>query len=131
MSLTNEEQQQQDGLAKVKLAVGTVFSAHVETARVLGASDDALKAMDNIFKFKGGALGIAQIVLAAKQEGVAGGIDAAISWGVGILTGIALSTFAGTPIGVAIVVIGASFGGSAFYDYAISDTVKSTLVNFC
>jgi hypothetical protein len=26
MSLTNEEQQQQDGLAKVKLAVGTVFS---------------------------------------------------------------------------------------------------------
>jgi hypothetical protein len=130
MSLTNEEQQQQDGLAKVKLAVGTVFSAHVETARVLGASDDALKAMDNIFKFKGGALGIAQIVLAAKQEGVAGGIDAAISWGVGILTGIALSTFAGTPIGVAIVVIGASFGGSAFYDYAISDTVKSTLNNW-
>jgi hypothetical protein len=86
--------------------------------------------MDNIFKFKGGALGIAQIVLAAKQEGVAGGIDAAISWGVGILTGIALSTFAGTPIGVAIVVIGASFGGSAFYDYAISDTVKSTLNNW-
>jgi hypothetical protein len=34
------------------------------------------------------------------------------------------------PIGIAIVVIGASFGGSAFYDYAISDTVKSTLNNW-
>jgi hypothetical protein len=37
------------------------------------------------------------------------------------------ATLASTPIGVAIVVIGASFGGSVFYDYAISDTVKSTL----
>jgi hypothetical protein len=32
MSLTNEEQQQQDSLAKVKLAVDTVFSVHVEVA---------------------------------------------------------------------------------------------------
>jgi hypothetical protein len=62
--------------------------------------DDALKAMDNIFKFKGGALGIAQIALAAKQEGVAGGIDAAISWGVGILTGLAPITTIAIPIGV-------------------------------
>jgi hypothetical protein len=52
---------------------------------------------------------------------VAGGIDAAISWGMGILTGIALATLASTPIGVAIVVIGASFGGSIVYDYTISD----------
>ena len=51
MSLTNEEQQQQNSLAKVKLAVDTVFSAQVETARILGASDDALKAMINT-KFK-------------------------------------------------------------------------------
>jgi hypothetical protein len=51
MSLTNEEQQQQNSLAKVKLAVDTVFSAQVETARILGASDDALKAMNNTFKF--------------------------------------------------------------------------------
>ena len=55
MSLTNEEQQKQGSLAKVKLAVDTVFSAQVETARILGASDDALKAMNNTFKFKGGA----------------------------------------------------------------------------
>ena len=130
MSLTNEERQQQDGLAKVKLAVGTVFSVHVEVARALGASDDALKAMDNIFKFKGGALGIAQIVLAAKQEGAAGGIDAAISWGVGILAGIAATVLATTPIGVAVVVIIASFGGSVAYDYTISDAVKSTLNNW-
>jgi hypothetical protein len=34
MSLTNEEQQQQNSLAKVKLAVDTVFSAQVETARI-------------------------------------------------------------------------------------------------
>jgi hypothetical protein len=45
MSLTNEEQQQQNSLAKVKLAVDTVFSVHIEVARALGASDDALKAM--------------------------------------------------------------------------------------
>jgi hypothetical protein len=51
MSLTNEEQQKQGSLAKVKLAVDTVFSAQVETARILGASDDALKAMINT-KFK-------------------------------------------------------------------------------
>ena len=86
--------------------------------------------MDNIFKFKGGALGIAQIALATKQEGVAGGIDAAISWGVGIFTGIALATLASTPIGIAMVVIGASFGGSIVYDYTISDAVKSTLNNW-
>jgi hypothetical protein len=43
--------------------------------------------LGNTFKFKGGALGIAQIALATKQEGVAGGIYVAISWGVGILTG--------------------------------------------
>ena len=122
MSLTNEEQQQQqDSLAKVKLAVDTVFSAHVEVARALGASDDVLKALGNTFKFKGGALGIAQIALATKQEGVAGGIDVAISWGVRILTGIALSTLASTSIGIAMVVIGASFGGSIVYDYTISD----------
>jgi hypothetical protein len=41
------------------------------------------------FKFKGGALGIAQIALATNQEGAAGGIDAAISWGIGTLAGIA------------------------------------------
>jgi hypothetical protein len=35
-----------------------------------------------------GALGIAQIALATNQEGAAGGIDAAISWGVGTVTGI-------------------------------------------
>jgi hypothetical protein len=34
---------------------------------VLGASDDALKALDNIFKFKSSAIGIAQIALACKQ----------------------------------------------------------------
>ncbi|VVM19510.1 hypothetical protein BSPWISOXPB_5751 [uncultured Gammaproteobacteria bacterium] len=34
------------------------------------------------------------------------------------------------PIGIAIVVIGASYGGSAFYDNTISDTVKSTLNNW-
>jgi hypothetical protein len=45
--------------------VDTVFSAHVEVARALGASDDALKALGNTFKFKGGALGIAQIALAS------------------------------------------------------------------
>jgi hypothetical protein len=44
MSLTNEEQQQKNSLAKVKLAVDTVFSVHIEVARALGASDDALKA---------------------------------------------------------------------------------------
>ncbi|VVM19507.1 hypothetical protein BSPWISOXPB_5748 [uncultured Gammaproteobacteria bacterium] len=33
------------------MAVDTVFSAQVETARILGASDDALKAMINT-KFK-------------------------------------------------------------------------------
>jgi hypothetical protein len=38
---------------------------------------------------KGGALGIAQIALATNQEGAAGGIDAAISWGIGTLAGIA------------------------------------------
>jgi hypothetical protein len=38
----------------------------------LGASDDALKAMNNTFKFKGGALGIAQIALATNQEGTVG-----------------------------------------------------------
>jgi hypothetical protein len=37
--------------------------------------------MNNTFKFKGGALGIAQIALATNQEGTVGGIDAAISWG--------------------------------------------------
>ena len=131
MSLTNEEQQQQqDSLAKVKLAVDTVFSVHVEVARALGASDDALKALGNTFKFKGGALGIAQIALATKQEGTAGGIDAAISWGVGILAGIAATVLATTPIGVAVVVIIASFGGSMAYDYTISDAVKSTLNNW-
>jgi hypothetical protein len=47
---------------------------------------------------------IAQIALATKQEGAAGGTDTAISWGVGILTGIALATLASTPIGIAMVV---------------------------
>jgi hypothetical protein len=46
---------------------------------------------------------------------------------VGIFTGIALATLASTPIGIAMVVIGASFGGSIVYDYTISDAVKSTL----
>ncbi|SHN92438.1 hypothetical protein [bacterium endosymbiont of Bathymodiolus sp. 5 South] len=134
MSLTNEEQQKQGSLAKVKLAVDTVFSAQVETARILGASDDALKAMNNTFKFKGGALGIAQIALATNQEGTVGGIDAAISWGVGTVTGIGAAALVAVsisnPIGIAIVVIGASYGGSAFYDNTISDTVKSTLNNW-
>jgi hypothetical protein len=35
-----------------------------------------------------------------------------------------------TPIGVAVVVIIASFGGSVAYDYTISDAVKSTLNNW-
>jgi hypothetical protein len=56
-----------------------------------------------------------KIALATKQEGVAGGIDVAISWGVRILTGIALSTLASTSIGIAMVVIGASFGGSLLF----------------
>ncbi len=98
------------------MAVDTVFSVHIEVARALGASDDALKAMNNTFKFKGGALGIAQIALATNQEGTVGGIDAAISWGVGTVTGIGAAALVAVsisnPIGIAIVVIGASFGGS-------------------
>jgi hypothetical protein len=47
---------------------------------------------------------IIKIALATKQEGTAGGIDAAISWGVGILAGIAATVLATTPIGVAVVV---------------------------
>jgi hypothetical protein len=106
----------------------------IKHKRALGASDDALKAMNNTFKFKGGALGIAQIALATNQEGAAGGIDAAISWGVGTITGIGAAALVAVsisnPIGIAIVVIGASFGGSMAYDYTISDTVKSTLNNW-
>jgi NCAIR mutase (PurE)-related protein len=49
---------------------------------------------------------------------------------VGTVTGIGaaalVAVLISNPIGIAIVVIGASFGGSAFYDYAISDTVKPT-----
>jgi uncharacterized membrane-anchored protein len=75
--------------------------------------------------------GIAQIALATNQEGAAGGIDAAISWGVGTVTGIGaaalVAVLISNPIGIAIVVIGASFGGSMAYDYTISDAVKSTL----
>ncbi len=129
MSLTNE--QQQDNLAKVKLAVDSAFSAQVEVARALGASDDALKMMDNTLKLKGGALGIAQIALATHQEGAAGGIDAAISWGVGTVIGIGIvivSTLS-APVTAALVIVGgglASFG----YDNTISDTVKSTLNNW-
>jgi hypothetical protein len=40
---------------------------------------------------------------------------------VGILAGIAATVLATTPIGVAVVVIIASFGGSVAYDYTISD----------
>jgi hypothetical protein len=45
--------------------------------------------------------------------------------GVAALVAVSISN----PIGIAIVVIGASYGGSAFYDNTISDTVKSTLNN--
>ncbi|VVM23341.1 Alkaline phosphatase (EC [uncultured Gammaproteobacteria bacterium] len=130
MSLTNEEQQEQDSLSKVKLAVDTVFSAQVETARILGASDDALKAMNNTFKFKGGALGIAQIALATNQEGAAGGIDAAISWGIGTLAGIAGAALFSNPITAAVVLVGVSFGGSELYNNTASNSVKSTLNNW-
>jgi hypothetical protein len=62
----------------------------------------------NTFKFKGGALGIAQIALATNQEGTVGGIDAAISWGVCTVTGIGAAALVAVsisnPIGIAIVV---------------------------
>ncbi|VVM24999.1 hypothetical protein BSPWISOXPB_743 [uncultured Gammaproteobacteria bacterium] len=103
MSLTNEEQQQQNSLAKVKLAVDTVFSAQVETARILGASDDALKAMNNTFKFKVGRTGYRSNCPCYSSRGAAGGIDVAISWGVGTLAGIGGAALFSNPITVAVV----------------------------
>lgn len=85
--------------------------------------------MDNTFKLKGGALGIAQIALATNQEGAAGGIDAAISWGVGMLVGISAAALFSNLVTAAVVLIGAGWGGSEFYNNTISDSVKSFLNN--
>jgi hypothetical protein len=86
--------------------------------------------MNNTFKFKGGALGIAQIALATNQEGAAGGIDAAISWGIGTLAGIAGAALFSNPITAAVVLVGVSFGGSELYNNTASNSVKSTLNNW-
>ncbi|VVM26803.1 hypothetical protein BSPWISOXPB_9716 [uncultured Gammaproteobacteria bacterium] len=62
------------------------------------------------------------------SRGAAGGIDWAISWGVGTLAGIGGAALFSNPITVAVVLVGVSFGGSEFYNNTASNSVKSTLI---
>ena len=64
------------------------------------------------------------------SRGAAGGIDVAISWGVGTLAGIGGAALFSNPITVAVVLVGVSFGGSEFYNNTASNSVKSTLNNW-
>ena len=106
----DDKKNNQDTLSVVSKSIEAYSVAVKAVAIESGADSKSLKALDKSILFKGGVLGIAQIAVATSEEGAVGGIDKAISVGVGIVTGLVAATFAGTGIVAAGAVLGGGWG---------------------
>ena len=106
----DDKKNNQDTLEVVSQSIEAYSVAVKAVAAELGADSKSLKALDKSILFKGGVLGIAQIAVATSEEGAVGGVDKAISVGVGIVTGLVAATFAGMGIVAAGAVLGGGWG---------------------
>lgn len=106
----DDKKNNQDTLEVVSKSIEAYSVAVKAVAIESGADSKSIKALDKSILFKGGVLGIAQIAVATSEEGAVGGVDKAISVGVGIVGGLAAGAFAGTGIVAAGAVLGGGWG---------------------